>query len=288
MHKVSLRSIGLTMILMKVILLLVILWQILPSMESGMPVVDHRFLWFVAVGLVAQTIDGALGMAYGVSCTTFLLQIGVPPRVASASVHAAEVFTTGVSGLAHLKFRNLDKPLFFLLVFPGSIGAILGAWLLADGFQGDWVRTAISAYLLVMGISILRKGWQSSPEAKGDANRHAGWLGFFGGFFDAIGGGGWGPIVTSHMLHRGSDPRTTIGTVNTAEFFVTFFSTGVFLWFLGIESWPIVAGLVLGGVLGAPLGAWSAAHLNRRTMLLATGLTVSLLSLVGLFGAFFR
>lgn len=281
MHRISLQSIGWTMVSMKLLLGAYLAWLIIPGLGGEERLWDLSILQYVLVGFLAQLVDGALGMAYGVSCTTFLLQLGVPPRVASASVHTAEVFTTGASGMAHLRFRNLDKPLFLKLAITGSIGSVLGAWLLADVLEGGWVRLAVAAYLLVMGTLILSKAVRKSVTADRPVRR-AGWLGLIGGFLDATGGGGWGPIVTSHILGYGKDPRRTIGTVNTAEFFVTFFGTGVFLFFVGMESWRVVAGLVLGGVLAAPWGAWMASRLERRTMLVLIGTTVTLLSLMTL------
>jgi len=281
MYRISLQSIGWTMVSMKLLLGAYLAWLIIPGLGGEERLWDLSILQYILVGFLAQLVDGALGMAYGVSCTTFLLQLGVPPRVASASVHTAEVFTTGASGMAHLRFRNLDKPLFLKLAITGSIGSVLGAWLLADVLEGGWVRLAVAAYLLVMGTLILSKAVRKSVTADRPVRR-AGWLGLIGGFLDATGGGGWGPIVTSHILGYGKDPRRTIGTVNTAEFFVTFFGTGVFLFFVGMESWRVVAGLVLGGVLAAPWGAWMASRLERRTMLVLIGTTVTLLSLMTL------
>ena len=281
MHRISLQSIGWTMVSMKLLLGAYLAWLVIPGLGGEERLWDLSILQYVLVGFLAQLVDGALGMAYGVSCTTFLLQLGVPPRVASASVHTAEVFTTGASGMAHLRFRNLDKPLFLKLAITGSIGSVLGAWLLADVLEGGWVRLAVAAYLLVMGTLILSKAVRKSVTADRPVRR-AGWLGLIGGFLDATGGGGWGPIVTSHILGYGKDPHRTIGTVNTAEFFVTFFGTGVFLFFVGMESWRVVAGLVLGGVLAAPWGAWMASRLERRTMLVLIGTTVTLLSLMTL------
>lgn len=279
MHGISLRSIGFAILLMKLLLGTFLAWRVLSQLSIGDPIWDPVILQFVLVGFMAQLVDGALGMAYGVSCTTFLLQLGVPPRVASASVHTAEVFTTGASGLAHLRFRNLDKPLFFKLAIMGSVGSVLGAWLLADVLEGSLVHLAVAAYLLVMGLLILGKGSRKAVPAERPV-RHAGWLGLVGGFLDAVGGGGWGPIVASHILGCGKDPRRTIGTVNTAEFFVTFFGTGVFLFYVGLESWRVVAGLVLGGIMAAPWGAWMASRLERRTLLILTGTLVVSLSIL--------
>lgn len=215
-------------------------------------------------------------MAYGVSCSTILLQLGISPAVASASVHTAEVFTTGVSGLSHLYFKNVDKHLFIRLAIPGIIGAMLGAFLLAKILDGNVVKPFVAAYLLILGILILIKSIRE-PLFKDEIKRVAP-LGFFGGLLDAIGGGGWGPVVTSNIIHRGKTPQMTIGTVNTAEFFVAFFSTGVFLFFLGLEGWKIILGLILGGVLAAPVGPYLIKFIRPRALMFIVGIFIILTS----------
>jgi len=230
----------------------------------------------VLAGFVAQLIDGALGMAYGVSCTTLLLNLGIPPVLASASIHTAEVFTTGVSGLSHLFLKNVNLKLFFKLAIPGVTGAVIGAYLLSKIFDGNIIKPYISAYLLVMGIFILIKSFKTI-ELK-DKTKKVSLLGFTGGFCDAIGGGGWGPIVTSNLIFRGKTPKETIGTVNTAEFFVSFFSTGVFLFFVGVDSWKIILGLIVGGIIAAPIGAYMATKVKPKVLMFLVGLVIIITS----------
>ena len=275
--KIRLRHIGFAIIGLKVLLVGYLLVYVFPNVDIGWSTFDSTFVWFVVAGFVAQMIDGTLGMAYGVSCSTILLNLGVPPRVASAAVHTAEVFTTGVSGLSHIRFRNLDKVLFFKIVFFGVTGAVIGAYLISEIFDGGLVKPYISAYLLVLGIVVLIKGIRNAPKKSGETKK-AGFLAFFGGLFDAIGGGGWGPIVTSNLLNQGKCPRRTIGTVNTAEFFVTFSSTGIFMLLIGLESWKVILGLIMGGVLAAPLGAFFAAKINRRTLMILIGIVITMTS----------
>src|SRR5690606_18283433 len=155
-------------------------------------------------------------------------------RLASASVHTSEIFTTGVSGLSHIRFKNIDKELFFKIVITGVIGASLGAYLLSDIFDGNIIKPYISIYLLFLGLYIFSKAFKKKTE-KQPKTKYASVLAFFGGLMDAIGGGGWGPIVTSNLLSQGHSPRHTIGTVNTAEFFVTYFATAVFIFVLGVQ-----------------------------------------------------
>ncbi len=234
--------------------------------------IDTEFFLFFLIGFVAQIIDGTLGMAYGVSCSTFLLNLGVSPAIASASVHTAEVFTTGVTGLSHIYLKNVDKKLFIQLAIPGIIGAIIGAFLLSNVFDGDIIKPIIAGYLLILGIVIIIKSFRKL-ELK-DSLKHLTPLGFIGGLLDSIGGGGWGPIVTSNIIQRGKSPQIAIGTVNTAEFFVAFFSTGVFLFFVGMEGWKTIVGLIIGGVLAAPIGPYLIKLIRPKHLMLLVGLGI--------------
>ena len=286
MNWLRLWHIGLGILVLKVALITYLLITVLPTISWSEVEVSKTFVTFVIIGFTAQMIDGTLGMAYGVSCSTMLLNFGVPPRVATAAVHTAEVFTTGVSGLSHIRFKNIDKRLFFRLVFPGVIGAMLGAYFISEIFDGNVIKPYVALYLLVLGIIILLKGLGRKHKEHIDVKR-AGLLAFIGGFLDAIGGGGWGPIVTSNILSQGKNPKETIGTVNTTEFFVAFFSTGVFLFFVGIDSWPVVLGLILGGVIAAPMGAYFASRINKRTLMILVGIVIILTSLYTVYRAIF-
>jgi uncharacterized protein len=230
----------------------------------------------VAVGFFAQAVDGALGMAYGVTATTFLLGAGASPAAASASVHIAEIFTTGFSGVAHLKYGNVNRQLFLRLLVPGMIGAVLGA-LFVTQFDGKALKPYVTAYLLLMGVYILSKAFRKL-RARSDEPAHVGKLAAFGGFVDAAGGGGWGPVVTSTLVGAGRDPRTTIGSVNFAEFFITVATAGAFTLLAGPGTWVLVAGLVVGGLFAAPFAALLCRRLRARTLLIAVGLLISLLS----------
>jgi uncharacterized membrane protein YfcA len=221
-----------------------------------------------------------LGMAYGVSSTTFLLSIGVPPAAASASVHTAEVFTTGVSGLTHLGFGNVDKTLLKRLVIPGVIGGVVGAYILT-AVPGNVVRPFVSAYLLIMGVIILSKALRRQEDGPKENRSHLFFapLGLIGGFFDAIGGGGWGPIVTTTLVARGDNPRTTIGSVNLTEFFVTLFESITFILTIGLVHWKVILGLMIGGGIAAPLAAYVCKKLPSRALMVVVGLLVVGLSI---------
>ena len=230
-----------------------------------------EFLTYAGIGFAAQLVDGALGMAYGVTASSLLLAFGVPPAYASATVHAAECFTTGASAVSHHAFGNIDRALFRRLLLPGMLGAGIGAYLLAN-IDGSLLKPWIAGYLLLMGVVIVAKAFREVPSAR--ITTHLGPLGFCGALVDAMGGGGWGPIVASNLLARGNEFRLTVGSVNAVEFFVTLSASAVFLATLGLAHWQIVAGLAAGGVLAAPLGAWLVKRVRPRPMLCAVGLLV--------------
>jgi uncharacterized membrane protein YfcA len=240
-----------------------------------------EFILFVAVGFTAQLVDGAIGMAYGLSGTTVMLSLGFPPATASASVHAAEVFTTGISGLSHWRFGNIDWSFVWYLAVPGMLGGAVGAYLLTT-LPGDAIAPFVSVYLLLMGAWILWKALRSERPAGAEPPRWIAPLGLGGGFLDAIGGGGWGPMVTSTLLGHGITPRYTIGSVSFAEFFVTVTISVTFLETIGLELWPIIAGLILGGALAAPLAAYAAKAIPDRPLMILVGSVIVLLSIRGL------
>lgn len=234
--------------------------------------------WSAAgVGLVAQVVDGALGMAYGITSTSFLLSVGVPPAAASASVHLAEVFTTGFSGLSHWKLGNVNKALFKRLVIPGVIGAVLGAYIITS-LDGKAIKPWISGYLLLMGLYILTKAFRRIV-VQTDPPTYVAPLALTGGFVDAVGGGGWGPVVTTSLIGSGQEPRRTIGSVNAAEFFIAL-SGGISLTIMGsLTVWTTIAGLVFGGLFAAPLAAVLAKHAPTKVLLVIVGLLISGVSL---------
>jgi len=282
--KITLKHVGWAIIALKLAIAGYFIFLLVEGIRSNAFEFGERFLWFILAGFVAQLIDGALGMAYGVSCTSLLLWLGIPPKFASASVHTSEIFTTGVSGLSHIRFDNIDKRLFFQIVVTGSIGAVIGAYFISDLFDGDLVKPFISFYLLLLGVYLLYKAFKKRQD-KPKKMKHTPLLAFAGGLLDAIGGGGWGPIVTSNLLSRGNSPRHTIGTVNTAEFFVTYFATAVFIFVLGVQHLEIVLGLIIGGVIAAPLGAYIASRINQRLLLILVGVLVVISSAWGIFAA---
>lgn len=214
-------------------------------------------------------------MAYGVTSTSVLLTLGIPPASASASVHTSEIFTTLTSGLSHLKLRNVDKKLLKKLLVPGIIGGALGAYTLTF-MPREIIKPLVSIYLLIMGLLILRKLLHKKEEK---LKTNVTLLGGAGGFLDAIGGGGWGPVVTSTLMARGSHPRLTIGSVNLAEFFVTLAEAATFFAVLGIAHWEIIIGLIIGGVLAAPLAAYTCKKMPPRILMAIVGAVIIALSI---------
>jgi uncharacterized protein len=244
-----------------------------------------EFFALVAIGFFAQLVDGALGMAFGLISTTALLSLGIPPAQASAAVHTAEVATTGASGLSHLLHRNIHSKLLLTLLMAGVFGGVLGAYVLSN-IDGKAIRPFISAYLLVMGLLILIKAARLAPTDEDAKVGYAAPLGLIGGFLDAIGGGGWGPMVTSTLIGSGHAPRKVIGSVNAAEFFVTVAVATTFFIELGLAHIQHIMALIIGGLLAAPFGAYIVRHVAPHLLMAAVGALVSAVALFQLVKSF--
>jgi siroheme synthase-like protein len=253
--------------------------NIIDSFKTIPDLIDTKaFLLMLVTGFLAQLTDGSLGMGYGTISTTVLLAYGVPPAIVSSRVHAARVFSSGVSGYSHHRFGNINKKLFKTLVIPGIIGAIIGAALAFIGqAYSNWVRLPLSIYTLYLGYFIFKKAFRKR-KAK-DKVKKAGWLAATGGFLDAFAGGGWGTLVTSTLMSKRKSPRYVIGSVCLAEFFVVFASSITF--FILLKSLPIweVAGLIIGGVAAAPIAARLVGKLPIKTMFIIVGSFVVLASI---------
>ena len=244
------------------------------------------FLNGFIIGIIAQTIDGAIGMAYGITATTFLLSQGVSPAIASSSIHISEIFTTGVSGLSHWRLNNINKKLFLNLVFPGIIGGIIGVIILTN-IDGNILKPWISIYLVIMGLYIILKAVKKNIFNNKISSKKITPLALVGGAVDAIGGGGWGPVVTTTLLSSGHEPKTTIGSVNSAEFFITT-STGLsFAIFIGVSNPEIILGLILGGILIAPFAAKITTKLPTKLLMFIVGILITSLSMITVLKFFF-
>jgi uncharacterized protein len=238
---------------------------------------NSDFFIFLLIGIFAQLVDGTLGMGYGATATSFLLSFGVPPAVSSMGVHVAEMFTTGASAISHYRFKNINKKLVLSLAVPGVLGAVAGAYLLADVIDGQIIKPYIAVYMMVLALIIVVKGLRKNVQKR--KTKRLGLLAVFGGFMDSVGGGGWGPIVTSTLIGRGRNARYTIGSVNTAEFALSMASGLTFLGLGGISGWQVITGLVVGGILAAPLAAYLVNRIPRRPTTILVGLLLIFLSL---------
>lgn len=239
---------------------------------------------FILIGFAAQLVDGAVGMAFGVIMNTLLVGVlGVPPALASQRVHVVECFTTFASSISHLLHRNIDGKLFFRLLIPGLIGGVTGAYLLSN-LDSNLVKPFVLTYLTAIGIYLLVRGLFYPPKPR--EVKYVAPLGMIGGFLDATGGGGWGPMVTSNLLVQGAEPRKVVGTVNSVEFFLTMAVSATFISQLGIVDLAgATLGLLIGGVAGAPFGAWAAKHLPAKIMLVMVGVVLTITSGYGVYSA---
>lgn len=249
---------------------------------------EDSFLLFLIVGFLAQIVDGALGMAYGVVSSSVLLSFGVTPAAASAAVHAAECFTTGASAASHVWHRNVNWRLFWALMPAGVAGGVLGAYLLTS-FDAGFMKPIVAAYLGLMGCYILWRAYIYPDLYREHSRRFAGGLGLVGGFMDAAGGGGWGPVVSTGLLGTGGAPRPVIGTVNTAEFFLTLAISVTFLGALLTGHWDneaglaghgaAIGGLIVGGLIAAPLAGYVVRVIPHRVLLIVVGVLICGLSI---------
>lgn len=229
-------------------------------------------LLFIGIGITVQLLDGALGVGYGVACSSFLLGLGLTPAYTSATVHLAKSFNTGASGISHLRFKSLNQKLFRSLLIPGIVGSVFGAWLLADILNNDFVKPFVGLYLLLLGILIFIKPFKKESQRKKVKN--ISWLAVLGGFVDSIGGGGWGPIVTSNLIQKGRVTSYTVGSVNIVEFFVAVSAALTFIYFDKFSGWQSIIGLVIGGVIAYPFTSFIVSKINRKIITVLLGLIV--------------
>lgn len=245
-----------------------------------------QFLIFAVVGVLAQLIDGALGMGYGVVCSTVLLSLGVQPAAVSAAVHVSKVFTGAASAASHLSHRNVDMKILIPLAIGGMIGGALGTYVLVN-IDGSVAKPFVVGWLFLMGLVILYRAWKARTPKINPIHR-PGPLGLVGGLLDAMGGGGWGPTVTSTLMGGGAEPRLAIGSCNTAEFFVALAVSAAFFTAIVTGHWEDIGdlktyawamgGLVAGGVVAAPLAGWLTKRLPTRALTWAVGVLILVLA----------
>lgn len=235
------------------------------------------------IGFFAQLIDGAIGMAYGIISNTMLLHMGFSPVNASSMVHVTEVFTTAASGLSHWKFGNVSKQLLIRLIVPGVIGGLLGVLFLNYLKDVSWLKLIVSIYLLFIGFYIIIKAFRKAVVLINTKGKKVKRLALLGGFIDAVGGGGWGPVVTTTLLASSNhSARKVIGSVNSAEFFITIVTGFSFSLLVGVSNWEIVLGMIVGSLVMSPISAKITSMLPVKFVMIFAGFLVVFLSSISI------
>ncbi len=256
------------------------LWNKDPDFKTYVEGINPLFYYFLGAGFVFAMIDGAIGMSYGVTSTTFSLSMGITPATASMGVHLSEILSNGIAGWMHYRMGNINWKLFKMLLIPGIIGAMLGATILSSlEHYSSYTKPFVSLYTLVLGIIIFRKALKTGQKRTTAKIKRIGLLGFGGGFIDAVGGGGWGSIVLSTLIAGGRHPRFSLGTVKLSRFFIALMSSITFIWFLGNGRWEAVSGLVIGSALASPIAAKISNKISAKAIMMAVAIIVILISI---------
>ncbi|MDO3625242.1 TSUP family transporter [Mucilaginibacter sp. BT774] len=256
------------------------LWNKDPDFRTYVEGINPIFYYFLGAGFVFAMIDGAIGMSYGVTSTTFSLSMGITPATASMGVHLSEILSNGIAGWMHYRMGNINWKLFKMLLIPGIIGAMLGATILSSlEHYSAYTKPFVSLYTLILGIIIFRKGLKTGQKRTTAKIKRIGLLGFGGGFIDAVGGGGWGSIVLSTLIAGGRHPRFSLGTVKLSRFFIALMSSLTFIWFLGSARWEAVSGLVIGSALASPIAAKISNKISAKAIMMAVAIIVILISI---------
>ncbi|MGF7073129.1 TSUP family transporter [Mucilaginibacter sp. 3215] len=251
-----------------------------PNFKNFVTGIDPIFYYFLGAGFVFAMIDGAIGMSYGVTSTTFSLSMGIPPASASMGVHLSEILSCGIAGWMHYRMGNINWKLFKLLVIPGIIGAVTGAYLLSSlEHYSMYTKPVVSVYTLILGIVIFRKAFNTQKKKSADKVKRISMLGLGGGFIDAVGGGGWGSIVLSTLIAGGRSPRFSLGTVKLSRFFVAMMGSITFIAMVSSDHWQAVAGLILGSALASPIAAKISNKISAKTIMVAVSVIVILISI---------
>lgn len=267
-------------IVLSIAVLIAVFWQREPEFQAYIAEINPMFYWFLAGGFVFAMVDGAIGMSYGVTSTAFSLSMGIPPASASMGVHLSEVLSNGIAGWMHYRMGNINWKLFKLLIIPGILGAVAGAYLLSSlEHYGTYIKPFISLYTLILGGVILSKAFNVSRKRVGGKIKKITLLGLFGGFIDAVGGGGWGSIVLSSLIAGGRNARFSLGTVKLTRFFIALMSSLTFITMLKSAHWEAVAGLVIGSALAAPIAAKVSNRISVKSIMVAVGIIVIAVSL---------
>jgi siroheme synthase-like protein len=271
-----------TLVVLFALLIFYVVWKEEPEFRAYVEGINPKFYWFLTAGFVFAMIDGAIGMSYGVTSTTFSLSLGIPPASASTAVHISEILSNGIAGWMHFKMGNINKKLFKLLIIPGIVGAVGGAFILSSLEEyNHYTKPLISVYTLILGFVVLKKALNLKKKrtVRTKKIKKIGTLGFFGGFIDAVGGGGWGSIVLSSLIAGGRSARYSLGTVKMTRFFIALMSSLTFVTMLDGLRWYAVAGLVIGSAIASPIAAKVSNKISAKTIMVAVGIIVILASL---------
>ncbi|WP_291906553.1 sulfite exporter TauE/SafE family protein [Chitinophaga sp. CB10] len=270
-------------------IILTTLWVQIPAFRTHVEDVPATFYYFLLAGFVFAMIDGAIGMSYGITSTTFSLSMGIPPASASTAVHISEILSNGIAGWMHFKMGNVNRKLFKMLIIPGIAGAVIGAYLLSSlEHYSTYTKPVVSLYTFILGAIILKRAInikrKAAPGQSQKKIKRIGTLGFFGGFIDAIGGGGWGSIVLSSLIAGGRHPRFSLGTVKACRFFIAMLSSLTFVTVLSHVHWDAVLGLVVGSAIASPIAARVSNRISAKTIMLAVAVIVMLASVKSIYG----
>jgi siroheme synthase-like protein len=262
-----------------------LLWHYEPGFSDMVQDIPPYFYYFLVAGFIFSMIDGAIGMSYGVTSTTFSLYMGIPPASASTAVHLSEIMSNAIAGWMHFKLGNVNMKLFKLLVVSGSIGAVVGAYLLSTfEHYNMYIKPLVSMYTLILGLVILSKAFKARKIKRGGKIKKIVPLGLGGGFMDAIGGGGWGSIVLSSLIAGGRNSRTALGTVKLSRFFIAFLSSITFITMVKGLHWEAIIGLIIGSAIASPIAVRVSSKISSKTIMVAVGIIVTLVSIKSLYG----
>lgn len=256
------------------------LWLKEPSFKTFVEGINPAFYYFLGAGFIFALIDGAIGMSYGVTSTTFSLSMGIPPASASMGVHLSEIMSNGIAGWMHYRMGNVNWKLFKLLLVPGIIGAVTGAYLLSSlEHYAQYTKPFVSLYTLILGFVILSKAINLDRKRTTGKIKNISLLGLGGGFIDAVGGGGWGSIVLSTLIAGGRHPRFSLGTVKLSRFFIALMSSLTFITMLNGKHWEAVGGLIIGSALASPVAARISNKISAKAIMLSVAIIVIAISL---------
>lgn len=254
-------------------------WNNDPAFQNYFLSIHPTFYYFLIAGFIFAMVDGAIGMSYGVTSTTFALSMGIPPASASTAVHVSEIMSNGIAGWMHFRMKNVNMRMFWLLVIPGIIGAVLGAYILSSlEHYSHYTKPVISFYTLILGIVILRKAFKANGKRHVQKIKKVVPLGFGGGFIDAVGGGGWGSIVLSSLIAGGRNARYALGTVKLSRFFIAVMSSLTFITMLEGIHWDALLGLVIGSAVASPIAARLSNRISVKVIMVSVGIIVILAS----------